>query len=621
MFDRKILKNHLIKNILITITTPALITGIVFLSFQTVLAEELDNDVFDISISEGVEYNGFIVKAKDNAQIDLDKNCGIEQYEYELYKAPTIEAAEQNFNPDDIEYIEPNYRITYDDTTISDSKVINDPLYPQQWGIDATNAYAILNSDLSTRGVVVGVVDSGLSLGHEDLDYSLILEGTNVGDGSANVSYNCKHGTGVIGVIAGTTNNSLGVASLAYGATIAPIKDGDDAFVDLLNVAKGIRIAADKYNCDVINVCTSFEVNVEGIRTLEEACQYAYDNGAIIIASGGNENVGIKEYPAAFDTVIGVGAIGTDGDVMPFAHHQGVFVTAPGENISVLAPPSDTAISYRVASGTSFSTPYIASLAAIARGYDGDITFEQFRDLLKNSVNDKGSPGYDEYYGWGVIDCGKFYQNLTGQVPPLNKDPMHRETNSPFNDVKNDYWGYNDVLHCYDRGLIKGVTDNVFEPSAPIKRGDFVTIIGRIYEKKNGVIADDDATFNDVPNDSYYSRYIAWATKNGIVDGYGDGRFGPQDYITREQLALMFGRYAKSQSLDEMGIDNEYGAISKFTDMKSISMYAVNAMEWASERGILKGITDNELQPKSEAQRAQVCAMVCRFIDAFDIII
>ena len=537
------------------------------------------------------EYDGYLFKLIDNVEVELDSAADVTAVSTQrnVYLASSIDDIKEIVpRESDIAYIEPNYYIERDDS--GTNAVVNDTYYSKQWGLEATNAQAILQSDLTARGVVVGVIDSGITSEHEDLDQAYIAEGKNIMDNSSNVSGSCSHGTAVTSVIAATTNNGVGMASLAYGATIVPIKDGDDSGMSIYNVATAIYTAVDTYNCDIVNISSS---TTKMSDTLEEACRYAYDNGVIIIASGGNVNSDSLRYPAAYDTVIGVGAIGKDGNVLPFSHHKGIFVTAPGEDIYVLTPM--TREHYERRSGTSFSAPYITSLAALAKGYDEDITFEELKALLKASAVDKGDEGYDEYYGWGVINCKKFYSNLT--------------TDLPFGDIATDYWGYEYILHCYNNGIINGIEENFFGPEESLKRCDFITMLGRLHESKSGIIAGHKSIFSDVPTGQYYTKYVAWAEGGGIVDGYGNDLFIPHEPVTREQAAAILYRYTK-----HMGIDSQadLSVLSQYTDSASISPYAIGAVAWAVQSEIYIGMSISILAPDRLLTRAMGTSVLTR---------
>jgi len=177
----------------------------------------------------------------------------------------------------------------------------------------------------------------------------------------------------------------------------------------------------------------------------------------------------------------------------------------------------------------------------------------------------------------------------------------------PFTDVDDKDWFYEDVLYIYNSGIMNGTSSTKFSPNNYLTRGMVVTMLYRI-EGEPSVIAYD--TFTDVDDDEWYYKAVEWAAKNDIVNGLGNGKFGPNQNITREQLAAILFRYA-----DCKNSSTRYGSsLTKFTDYKSVSSYAEEALEWAVYEGIITG-DGNKLMPKGNATRAQAAAMFHRFLE------
>ena len=159
-----------------------------------------------------------------------------------------------------------------------------------------------------------------------------------------------------------------------------------------------------------------------------------------------------------------------------------------------------------------------------------------------------------------------------------------------------------------DNGLMVGTSETTFSPDANITRGQIVTMLWR----KDGSPAASGGDFADVASTAYYAQAIAWAASNDIVTGYGDEKFGPDDSITREQLAAILYRYAKYKGMDvSVGEDTN---ILDFDDAQSISSYAVSAIQWACGAGIMNGTDTLKLSPKATATRAQAACMMQRFL-------
>ncbi len=176
-----------------------------------------------------------------------------------------------------------------------------------------------------------------------------------------------------------------------------------------------------------------------------------------------------------------------------------------------------------------------------------------------------------------------------------------------FADVAGDAWYAGAVDFVAGRGLFSGVGGAYFAPHDTLNRGMVVTVL---YALEDGAAQNAQTLFADVAQDAWYAWGTAWAVEAGIVSGYGDGRFGPEDAVTREQLALMLYRYA--QNLGKEPQDD--GALENFQDSAEISAWAVPAMSWAVGVGILSGGTDGCLNPGGSATRAEAAAMVRQFV-------
>ncbi len=179
----------------------------------------------------------------------------------------------------------------------------------------------------------------------------------------------------------------------------------------------------------------------------------------------------------------------------------------------------------------------------------------------------------------------------------------------PFVDVKPGDWFYKDVEYVWSNGLMKGVDDTHFGPNGALTRGMIVTIL---YRMENEPAVRTEGTFSDVALADWFGPAVEWAAKNGIVNGYDNGKFGPNDNITREQLAAILYRYAKYKGYDvSVGEDTN---ILSYEDAESVSEYAIPALQWACGEGLING-ADGKLMPTSSATRAQVAAIIHRFLE------
>ena len=177
----------------------------------------------------------------------------------------------------------------------------------------------------------------------------------------------------------------------------------------------------------------------------------------------------------------------------------------------------------------------------------------------------------------------------------------------PFADVPSGSWYYDDVAYVYDTGLMTGLTATTFGPNLSTTRGMIVTILWRM---ENEPAAKHGCPFADVRRGSYYEQAIAWASENGIVTGFDSSTFAPDRAITREQLAAILFRFAAYRGMDAVTLREN---LSSFQDQAAISAYAVSALNWAVGEGLMQG-TGDKLEPTGSATRAQVAAMLRRFI-------
>ncbi len=331
--------------------------------------------------------------------------------------SPTVVAQQLARDPL-VVYAEPNYRRVL-------LRTPNDPILDQQWSLRTIQAYEAW--DITTgSAIVIAVLDTGVDAQHSDLQ-GQILSGYNAFTGGNDSQDDNGHGTGVSGIIAANTDNGIGVAGICWGCKILPVKvldsqgSGNDAIL-----SAGIRWAVDN-GARVINM--SLGGSNEG-QTLRDAVDYAASRGVLMIAASGNERSegNPTSYPAAYESVIAVGATDTDDVVTNFSN-TGAYLdlTAPGVHLATTTPGNQ----YRSTSGTSFASPYIAAAAGLAMSLRPDLPITDIRCILEAGADDKGAPGRDDEYGWGRLNLLRslqLAQNYMGcplntPAPNPNPDP------------------------------------------------------------------------------------------------------------------------------------------------------------------------------------------------------
>jgi type VII secretion-associated serine protease mycosin len=275
----------------------------------------------------------------------------------------------------------------------------NDTDRPVQWALDQLGAESLW-SQQPGDGVVVAVVDTGVDAAHPDLD-GVVLPGTDLvtpgGDGSGDGN---GHGTHVAGIIAALANNHLGVAGLAQGVRILPVRVLDDTGAGWSsNIAKGIIWATD-HGASVVNLSLG---GPDFDAVTASAVQYAEDHNVVVVAAAGNDraNGDPTTYPAAYPGVLGVAASDAQSQIASFSETGGdVDLAAPGVQIASTYPPDR----YVYMSGTSMATPYVSASAALLEAADPGLSPQQAAQELESTAVDLGPAGRDDVSGYGLVD-------------------------------------------------------------------------------------------------------------------------------------------------------------------------------------------------------------------------
>ena len=373
--------------------------------------------------AKAAESSGYIFRLAESAVV-LSDGGGLPEGVDEVY------APEGLFRTDDagliqeleeaglLAYAEPDWVVTLLD-------VPDDPGYisGKQWELPALHMDYAWNNGITGKQengtpVRIGVVDSGVFAAHEDLDGTAIIGGTNycASEGSAersDVSDTLGHGTFVTGILAAATGNGVGVAGLAPQAEIVPLKCFTEKEGTLSNIVAAIYGGVNDYHCQVLNM--SFGTSQRS-PTLEEAIAHAAAEGVILVSAAGNASSGSTgddpvQYPAGFETVIGVGSVDRKKGISKFSYqNDSVYIAAPGQGLYGLGIASGTA--YATGQGTSYAAPMVSAAAALALSVRPELTPAEFRDLLRDTAEDLGAPGWDKVYGHGLLDIGGLLETV-----------------------------------------------------------------------------------------------------------------------------------------------------------------------------------------------------------------
>lgn len=199
-----------------------------------------------------------------------------------------------------------------------------------------------------------------------------------------------------------------------------------------------------------------------------------------------------------------------------------------------------------------------------------------------------------------LLVCSVFFGMFQGTA-------LASETDSPFKDVKTSDWFYDAVQYVYEHELMSGTGDDNFSPNEVTTRGMMVTILYKMDGKPETGIS----SFTDVPANAWYAAPVAWASENGIVSGYGNGEFGPNDPISREQMVTILYQYAQYKQYDL----TLQGSVSAFSDGDQASRYAITPLRWAIGKGVISGIGNNLLDPTGNTERSHVATVMKSFCE------
>ncbi len=330
----------------------------------------------------------------------------------------------------DVEYAEPNY-IAHAFMTP------NDPYYVYQWHMPLINMPAAWDQSTGT-GVVVAVIDCGVAYETyggftqaPDLAGTTFVPGYDFVNNDTHPNDDCAHGTHVTGTIAQTTNNSLGVTGVAYNCSIMPVKvldaTGNGTYTNIVN---GITFAADN-GAKVINMSLG---GASGSTALQNAVIYAYNRGVTIVCAAGNAGTSALQYPASYTQCISVSAVRYNRTYTSYTSYGSTIdICAPGGDVTVdqngdgyvdgvLQQTHDGVnygtFGYYFYEGTSMACPHVAGVAALLIAKNGGtMTPDAVRAALQNTATDLGSAGWDQYYGYGLVNASAALSSISNNPP------------------------------------------------------------------------------------------------------------------------------------------------------------------------------------------------------------
>lgn len=294
-------------------------------------------------------------------------------------------------------FVEPNY-------LVEPAVIPDDPAFASQWHHATIRSSDAWDHVVSTRSILIVVCDGGFDPTHRDLIDNLVLPGYNVVDGTTNIASTLDHGTHVTGVIAAVGNNGQDVAGVSWDDRVLPVRmsnrpDGSAFFSDM---ARCIEYAANA-GARVVNM--SYQ-NLHTSSTVDTAAAYLRSHGGVFIGAAANDGRDLSAFPNSPNMLL-VGAT-TSGDTLASFSNYGnpVDLVAPGQGIVTTRNPAIYGTTVGSVSGTSFSSPMVAGVAALLLAVSPDFTPEEVDDILLSTAVDLGDPGPDLYFAQGRVDAG-----------------------------------------------------------------------------------------------------------------------------------------------------------------------------------------------------------------------
>lgn len=421
----------------------------------------------------------------------------------------------------------------------------------------------------ATEPVRVAFIDSGVSTKH--LDAARIEAGENLVFPAQDTEDRVGHGTATAGILLGSAE--LGIPALAADAVVVPLvcydtyPTGVAARGDAAVLADAIRRAVDDYGCRIINISMGIAAPDPA---LAAAVDYAEEMGVLIVSAVGNdyaESPDVAYYPAAYDSVVGVGAYDGAG-AAAFSGRIGVSVVAPGVNIATVTNRNEAKAVLR--SGTSYACAYVSAVCANLLAADPSLRAAELRAALYTAARDVGEPGFDAACGYGLVSAA-----------------------DGFVDVHPEDWFYDSVQTLAARGILTGVSHTVFDPDGEMTYNGFLTLLWRAC---------------GAPGDSA----AVWAAEAGVSFADAADAEVLAAPVSRADAAVLLWRYAAYLGMDR----RRRAPVDAFADSAAFSMDAVVPIAWAAANGIFRGTAARIFAPRAALTRAQAATLLTRLAAA-----
>ncbi|MBQ7119612.1 MAG: S8 family serine peptidase [Oscillospiraceae bacterium] len=369
-----------------------------------------------------------------------------------------------------VEWYEENYEVSFFDA--------GEDQY--EWQFDMTNAEAASEIGCFGQTVRVALIDSGIDADHPAFENANIAEGWNYAEGNSDVSDQIDHGTSVAGIIVAKTNG-VRIDSLAPCVELVPIKcvSGNSETILMDDLCNSIYGAINDFDCDVINLSLGLSSNSTA---LKNAIQYAEENGVTVVAAIGNNATGSAnglQYPAAYESVIGVGSVDSTGKVSYFSRvNDSVFILAPGEKVLTTFVPvqdeNDNSVWYYYGwgYGTSISAPLVTATAAVMKNADSDLLPSEIMEIISETATESEFDtvsGYDTTYGYGILNCEAALEKVLEDVEIFVSPAVEKENLTSayiYNNSEAAFSGY-----LFSGKFEKDILENVTAENVSLQAG------------------------------------------------------------------------------------------------------------------------------------------------------
>ena len=494
---------------------------------------------------------------------------------------------------------------------------IADPSVPRnQYWLYNANFDDAWNRAQTNDSVAIAVLDTGVMADHADLAANVLTQygwdayenAPLYADGQN--AFNGRHGTMVAGAAAAVANNGFGMAGASFNASIVPVKVCDDSAkpkIDTKSLLAAYSYVTElarsgKADVRVINLSLGAYGSTLNDRALENAIVAAKDQGIVTVCAGGNGNKAAAPntkpiYPADFDACVSVTALNADGtNVVWSDYNEYKDISAPGSGITApLADAGGNTEGFTWASGTSLAAPIVAGAFALMFAAEPDASVDEAKAALYASATPVNDPENDRSQASGSHGA----LDAAGAVERLAQD------HSAFSDVAPGDWFFKPAHYVNERGIMTGY-EGAFRPQENLTRAQCARIL---YNRFGNGAQCAPAPLSDVDQSQWYAPAVNWAVETGMMVGLvGTGRFGVNDELSREQLALVVARAANA---DTAAADPS--AFDALPDRDDTSDWARDAMVWATDEGVINGdrATDPaRLLPRNPITRAQMAQVV-----------